>query len=77
MAQAAQTARNPEATAAAVRRLLTDAEMRRQMGILGQAAVYPKYDINNLVRNMGEIYLSLLRHGDPQGYAKEQMGAYG
>lgn len=53
-----------DALAAGVIRLLDDPALRKQMGENAKKAVYPKYDVSNLVKNMDELYNMLLKEKD-------------
>lgn len=53
-----------DALAAGVIMLLDDPALREQIGENVRKAVYPKYDISNLVKNIDELYNMLLKKED-------------
>lgn len=54
-------ARDPEAVAGAMVRLLDAPELRARLGREAAEAVYPRYDVARLVTDVEDLYLRLLR----------------
>ena len=51
--------KDSKALANAVLRLLRDEKLRRSLGELARASVYPKYDVSRLTQDMENLYLRL------------------
>lgn len=52
-----------EGLAMAMKELLEDDMLMQRMGEKGKEAVYPRYDISCLVKNMEELYKGMVKIG--------------
>src|SRR4051812_8952169 len=52
--------RRPEAMAEAIREVLGDAAGARSLGLAARDAVYPKYSVARLIRDLEALYVELL-----------------